>query len=123
MRDIRTDLKERLTAAETKRAQLRAELGSLDAEVSAVMSLMEIEDQRTTEGNGQPRKRPLPPLEEFITNQVRARASTKADLKVAAQTAGYDVNGRNIHGHLLKLVRNGAVKKMGDDTYVSSATP
>jgi hypothetical protein len=118
VRDIRTDLKERLMAAEAKRAQLTVALTALDTEIRAVMNLMEIEDHRLAVMNGRANGKELPPLEEFILARINLRPSSKDDLRIAAQAEGYDVNGRNIHGHLLNLARSGIIRRMEDHNFV-----
>jgi hypothetical protein len=115
VRDIRPDLKERLASAEAKRTTLTAELGSPEGEIRAVMNLIEIEEHRLGNANGHINSKPLLPLEEFIVHRIRAGPSTKDALRIAAQAEGYEINGRNVHGHLLKLIRSGEVKKIGDN--------
>jgi len=118
LRDIRSDLKERLAAAEAQRAQLVQSLDDLDEEVRAIQSMLEIEDQRDIP-NGHAKKRPSIPLEDFIVLKAKQRPMSKEDLRLAAVAEGFDVNGRHIHGHLMKLLRDQVVRENNDGCYVA----
>ncbi len=118
MRDIRSDLRERLAAAETKQAQLLTSLETLENEIATIQGLLQIEDRRNGETNGHAKVKPLMPLEDFIVAVVKRRPTSKEGMLSAALQEGYDVNGRHIHGHLMKLVRDGVLSTTNDDTYV-----
>jgi hypothetical protein len=119
VRDIRADLKERLTGAEAKRAQFTAALKTLDIEVDALMRLIQIEDQRDNGGSAKP-KNGLP-LADFIVAMTEHSPMNKEELKAAAQANGYDTDGRAIHAHVTNLSRTGILVKGANETYRPAA--
>jgi hypothetical protein len=116
MRDIRADLRERLSAAEAERAQLTLKLKGVDSRVDALMRLLEIEDHAIA-GNGSGAERPLKPLPDFILALAQHRPVTKADIRTAANAEGYEIDGRHVHAHLNNLLRSGVLRKGSDMRY------
>jgi hypothetical protein len=119
MRDIRDDLRERLAVAEAERAKLTASLSSLDAEIRAVMSLMEIEDHRQIEGSSPVKRTATATLQDFILSRTQTKGMSKEHLRSAAQAEGYDIDGRNIHATVTNMLRSGTLKKLPDGSYLA----
>src|SRR5687767_6261564 len=91
VRDIRDDLKERLTGVEERRAKLRDEIKDLDAEVAAINQMLQIESRRHHMTNylksaGFERRTPIMT---FIHNLLNDRPLSKEDIRVRAEAAGY----------------------------------
>jgi len=115
MRDIRSDLKERLATAEAKRAQFNASLKALDAEVDAIMRLLAIEEKRDSAQSAQPEN--AIPLAQFLLAAAEKKAMTKEDFRMTATAHGYQIDGRHIHAHVTNLVRSGELLKGPNETF------
>jgi hypothetical protein len=121
MRDIRSDLKERLAQAERTRAGLTAQLKEVDAEVAALMNLMEIEDRRgVSDGKSQP---PAEPVQDFLISAISQNPMTKDELKNAAVARGYPVDGRSIHAYVTNLTKTGRLVKGRDEKFQVTTDP
>jgi hypothetical protein len=137
MRDIRTDLRDRLAAVMGRildehdqyvRAQEKLEFDhnqeqqALERERRALEALLAIEQER----DGAlplniPIPRPVLPLGEFLTTKLHAHgAMDKDELRAQAEAAGYfnDVtNGRTFHTTLLNFVKHGKIIQLTDGKY------
>ncbi len=107
MRDIVTDLKDRLREVVTQRDEYLDKAKELDRLVEALMLLIDAEHKRSQPDENRPR--PDEALPEFIFKTIRTRPINKTDLHRAALTAGYRVDGRSIHATTVNLVRSGRV--------------
>lgn len=141
MRDIRTDLRDRLTAVMGRildeheqfiRAQEKLELDhkqeqeALERERRALEALLAIEQERDgVLPQRLPTPRPVLPLGEFLTTKLHAHgAMDKDELRAQAETAGYfnDVtNGRTFHTTLMNFVKHGKIIQLPDGKYAYPA--
>jgi hypothetical protein len=132
MRDITTDLKERLTAAELHKTRLNAEfeterralegryrqrVAAIESEVVALKSLLDIETRRLR-GDGRKASGPSLPIGDFfVQTLLTAGPKTKEELRDLAIQAGYfhegDVPGRSSHATIINLLRSGKVRETG----------
>ena len=116
MRDIRQDLRERLTALEQRRDQLQSELRVLDDESTAVIRLLDFEDRRFP-SNGLDRA-PEQPVGDFILGALKARSLTKDEAHDPLVRAGYgqggEAVGRMAHLALVNLEKAAKVA-IGED--------
>jgi hypothetical protein len=140
MRDIRTDLRERLNAAEESRSVLNNQLSVLTAEISTLMKLLELEDSRFEFGSAATlpaqKVRPLSvgaesrgaqgkaaddTLVDFILSFTKMRPRTKREIRDAAVNElafkPSESPGRVVHLTLLNLERAGKVNRLPDDRY------
>jgi hypothetical protein len=137
MRDIRTDLRDRLMAVMGRisdeheqylRAQEKLEFEhkqeqqALERERRALEALLAIEQERDGAlPQNLPAPRPVLPLGEFLTTKLHAHgAMDKDELRVQAEAAGYfnDVtNGRTFHTTLMNLVKHGKIIQLPDGRY------
>jgi len=128
MRDISPDLLERLKLAEQAKqgledeyqaerreieAKYRHKRASLDAEVGAIQSLLDIESRRRgEEGKAATNSAPALPIKDFLVKIVRdVGPLSKSELRDMATNAGYfqkgENPGRSTHAQILFLVRAG----------------
>jgi hypothetical protein len=123
MRDIREDLRERLSSLEAKRAEHHAALKELDEQAAAVMRMLDIEDREFPEQQpkGGPAPTPTKVLSDFIYEELGRRRMNKAEIKVAAERAGYENVGRAVHLTLVNMARFGRVRCGEDKKYERSA--
>lgn len=94
--------------AEAERARLLASVSSVDMQIAAIQGLLEIESQRSG-ANGHVQRAPKLAIEDFLVELARRGAISKEGMTAAAKAEGYPVNGRHIHGYLMKLLRDGAL--------------
>lgn len=133
MRDIRSDLKERLEIAENSRGEVEADYKAaikaaedrfrqrtaiVEREIAAIRSLLDIETRRSG-STADTAVSPSLPIKEFFVNVVRGSGpTTKPQLRDLADAAGYFKSGENpgrtTHGHVQSLVRQGVLIKKGD---------
>jgi len=136
MRDIRTDLRERLRTvlaglhdAETEydhqrellELQYRDRVAALGREKAALEQLLAIEDRRAgiEPTHDTPAVR-LVPLADFLVTKVHAHGPMAKDrLRIEAHAAGYfaDKNGRTFHITLRNIERSGRVVRLPDGCY------
>jgi hypothetical protein len=141
MRDIRTDLRDRLAAvmgrtadqhdryARAHEALVTAhtqEIANLERERKALEALLTIEQER--DGAlplAVPATRPVLPLGEFLTTKVHAHGPMEKDeLRSEAEMAGYlndIVNGRTFHTTLMNVVKHGKITQLPDGKYAYPA--
>jgi hypothetical protein len=137
MRDIRTDLRDRLMAVmgrisdehdqylraqEKLECEHRQEQQMLERERRALEALLAIEPERDgVLPQNLPPPRPVLPLGEFLTTKLHAHgAMDKDELRVQAEDAGYfnDVtNGRTFHTTLMNFVKHGKIIQLPDGRY------
>lgn len=137
MRDIRTDLRDRLAAVmgrtvdehdryiraqDVLQAQHKQEIESLERERKALEALLAIEQERDgTLPLEAPVARPVLPLGEFLTTKVHAHGPMEKDeLRSEAEMAGYlndIVNGRTFHTTLMNVVKYGKIIQLPDGKY------
>ncbi|WP_421725990.1 hypothetical protein [Bauldia sp.] len=124
MRDISIDLRERLEAAEKAKSDIDAEyrqrVASLETEITAIRSLLDIEAKRSGR-RSIAAPAPAMPIKEFmIATITESGPKTKTELRDIADRAGYfaagENPGRTTHGHTLSLVRQGRLT-VKDDKY------
>lgn len=139
MRDIRTDLKERLTSAEERRSSLNAELAALNSEIATLIQIIDLEDGRfgkrlSGEVKGdpaisnEPTITQTPPigdsLVDFLLSAAKSTPRTKRELRDAAvanlQFKPGESPGRVVHFTLINLERAGRIKKSNGDRYVAA---
>lgn len=135
MRDIQSDLRERLELAESERANVAAayeaerqslegkykpKLASAEAEITAIKSLLDIEARRA--GSHAPFALPTLPIKDFLVKAVRDNGPlAKEQLRDLATEAGYfhtdESPGRVTHGVVLSLTRSRQLIKNEDGTF------
>jgi hypothetical protein len=120
MRDIREDLKERLSSLEARRAEHHAALKELDEQAAAVMRMLDMEDRRFPEQKPNGAPAPTKALTDFIYEELGRRKMNKAEIKVAAERAGYENVGRAVHLTLVNLERFGRISVGSDQKYERS---
>lgn len=120
MRDIRSDITERLRAAEEERAQLTSRLREVDSYVSVLMKMLELEEARSPRQE-EGRDEQIPPLADFIIAQVNEEPRTKEYLKEVADLFGYisrgESPGRVVHLTLVNLARSNRIKELPDGRF------
>jgi hypothetical protein len=137
MRDIRTDLRERLadvierhadTAAEFERKrkaleqEYRGHLDTLGRERAALEQLLAVESERSgTPGPTLAQKlTTLVPLGDFLVAKARAHGPMEKDqLRAEAKLAGYFTNGdgRTFHVTLMNIKKGGSLVQLPDGRY------
>lgn len=134
MRDIRPDLKERLSFIEKERARIEAsvydQLDDLDQQKLGVEALLEQEERRfaSASGNGNGHSPAAEdgstPLARFILSVFRKtnpRPVSLADFKAMAAKANFDFGekapGRVLHWALVGMAQSGVVQKGDDDMW------
>lgn len=137
MRDIRADLRDRLTSLDARMSELvreynreKAELDkrfseherSLDDERKAASALLMIEERRYGEAETAEIKIPTQPLADFLIAHAKKHGPTpKEELRNAAALSGYfpdGEGGRTIHTTLLNLVRAGRLIETAEGRYL-----
>jgi hypothetical protein len=137
MRDIRTDLKERLAAVAGRYADAMVEydrqrealeeahsktIAALDRERAALEQMLAIEEGRTgaaplTEARRAAR---LVPLADFMVTKVHAHGPLDKDqLRAEANLAGYfsEADGRTFHTTLMNITKCGRLIRLPDGRY------
>lgn len=135
MRDLRSDLRERLTELDAQTGALaheynerinevkawhEAQVKLVEEERKAVSGLLSIEMRKHGE---QPAIRaPHLPLADFLIQEAAKRGiSSKEDLRLAAVQASYFSNGegggRQVHTTLLNLVKANKIKELSEGRY------
>jgi hypothetical protein len=121
MRDIRRDLKERLSSLEERRAQLQATLKVIEDESAVLMRLLDYEDHRFPSEQTNIEQSDRPVLGEFITQHLHSRPMTKPEIRALTERAGYlaksESPGRTIHLTMVNMERFGRVRKRHDGRY------
>jgi hypothetical protein len=132
VRDIRSDLRERLDAIAKRKVQLKAEAESLDQEEIAVQGLIQREDQRfgvrtsqlvltSPELNQSANGFGRTPLSRLILNILKQNnhALGLDDFKKFAADLGFDFGeqspGRTLHWALVGLTQSGHLECFGQD--------
>jgi hypothetical protein len=127
MRDIRQDLKERLSSVEAKRAEHHAALKQLDQQAAAIMLMLDTEDRRFPEPKpNSAAAAPTKALTDFIYEELGRRRMDKTEIKLAAEQAGYGNVGRPVHLTLVNLARFGRISIGPDQKYerpIQTETP
>ena len=142
MRDIRPDLKERLSELDTRMSTLVAEYNrrkndldkefaareaDLNDERHAASALFQIEQRRHGEANAPSAPNLTLGLADFLIREATKRGPMqKDDLRAAAVLAGYfpegESGGRAVHTTLLNLVRSGRLGETNDGLYFDPAS-
>jgi hypothetical protein len=133
MRDIRSDLQERLTANAERRLAIKtrfdAEMRAIDNEDSNLKSLLAIEERRLTAVGALTRTSTQAieinaiPLADFFVMQMQGTPRTKDELRQMGQDAGYfkgeESPARVTHTTLLNIVRVGRIRELPNVSFVS----
>ncbi|MGH6852121.1 MAG: hypothetical protein ACREDJ_02770, partial [Methylocella sp.] len=141
MRDIRNDLRERLTSVLGRMADAQAEYDhdrnelerrfndqfvAFCNERSSLETLLEIESRRQGEEPEVRQRLTVAafrlPLADFLIYQLKERGpSSKDDLRAGAENHKYfpdgGSSGRRVHATLMNLVRSGRVREQPDGLY------
>jgi hypothetical protein len=137
MRDIRTDLRDRLAsvmgrtvdehdrhmrAQDALDIQHKMEIAALERERKALEALLAIEQERDgVLPLDRPAARPILPLGEFLKTKVHAHGPMdKDELRSEADIAGYfddATNGRTFHTTLMNFVKHGKITQLPDGRY------
>ena len=139
MRDIRSDLKERLSAIDERMSELVREYNRdkenldrvfaerekfLEQERAAAAAMLAVEQKRYGEepSNNEGLATSNIQLSDFLINQIRARPGIpKEELRKLAEANGYfsegEAGGRSIHTTLMNLVRAKRITAVGDNHY------
>jgi hypothetical protein len=123
MKDIRPDLKERLSAIEADTKNLQDKLSVLGQKRLAIEVLLREEEARFSQtdqilfaGANDESGKYSTPLSRIILGKIRMNGgiATLAEIKQAAQDAAYDFGekapGRSIHFALVGMAQNGLVE-------------
>jgi len=126
MRDIRHDIRERLTEIEERRSRLQTELSAAEDESHLLMRLLDIEDERFPANAAQAPSQPEQTAGDFVIDQLRKRGSmTKDEVRDAMERAGYfaggEAPGRSAHLTLVNLERSGRLRSDDSGRYHVSA--
>lgn len=113
LKDIRPDLRERLRAATLERDQLRPRLQELEGTIALLEKIIEQEDERFRPVGTAPSE----PLADFLLEKMRRGVNTKDSLRMVAEEAGYEVDGRSIHATLVNLIKSGKAVEMGENQF------
>jgi hypothetical protein len=136
MRDIRSDLKERMAGVASRYADAMVDyerqrddleknhtmtIAALDRERAALEQLLAFEDQRDGVGSSEiKRTARLVPLADFMITKVHAHGPMEKDqLRSEASLAGYfaDGNGRTFHLTLMNITNAGRLVRLPDGRY------
>ena len=137
MRDIRSDLRERLAAVQGRYADEMADyvrkceemeaahrkaISDLERELAAIQQILAIEDQRHDGGTLSEirTRRPLISLADFIITKVHAHGPMhKEELRSEAELAGYlsDGDGRTFHATIMNITKGGRIIQHQDGRY------
>jgi hypothetical protein len=138
LRDITTDLKERLAMVEEQGKaenakyerdrkalddQHNAKLGELQTEWEGLNRLLAAEQRRLGHNIDSVRRTvPAMSLDDFFVHVVeKFGIATKKNLREEAFNAGYfpigETGGRQTHATLMNIVRSGRLREVGEDTY------
>lgn len=142
MRDIRPDLKERLSELDARMSSLVAEYNrrkneidkefaareaDLNEERHATGALLQIEQRRHGEASAPTSSNLTMGLADFLVREPTLKGPMyKEDLRTAATLAGYfpegETGGRAVHTTLLNLVRSGRLAELYDGRYAPPAS-
>jgi hypothetical protein len=130
MRDIRTDLRERLEDLERQRAELTSKLEDLDAQRVTVGALLDAEQKRfgdavISHDDGTATVFQMKPvhnlarlMRQFLADGSRLSTQRLAELAVSSgYPFGDKAPGRAVHFGLVGLQRGGHVTRSGDGTW------
>jgi hypothetical protein len=117
LRDIRSDLKDRLRVATAQRDHMRSAIGTLEKAVELLEQMLAQEEHNYAAANGSAKAKPMASLPDFIVDKLGTGHSTKDSLKLAAVEAGYKVDGRSIHATLVNLIKTGRATEIGEGRY------
>jgi hypothetical protein len=76
------------------------------------------EEQRYAAANGSPKEK-LPDLSEFMLDKLRTGHRTKDSLRLAAEEAGYEIDGRSIHATLVNLIKRNEAVEVSEGQYAA----
>jgi hypothetical protein len=102
-------------------AEHRAALMELDEEATALMRMLNIEDQRFPEQKPSGAPAPTMALTDFIYEEIGRRRMNKAEIKIEAERAGYENVGRAVHLTLVNLERFRRINIGSDQKYERTA--
>lgn len=130
MRDIRSDLKERLQRIDADAEKLRAELNALTQKRNSIQALLTEEEARFAKTDqmlfaGAPNDpgKYATPLSKLILGKIRLNGGQASldELKEAAEQAAYDFGektpGRSIHFALIGMAQGGLVEALGNGVW------
>jgi len=117
LRDIRPDLRDRLRVATAQRDHMRSAIAGLETAVELLEQMLAQEDQQYAAANGSTTAKPTDSFPDFMLEKLRAGYSTKDSLRLAANEAGYKVDGRSIHATLVNLLKRGQAVEISEGKY------
>jgi DNA-binding transcriptional ArsR family regulator len=128
MKDIRSDLRERLDSVGTEIADLQSKLSALQARETSLKFLLHEEDERIARDAPTLFPQPSPAngtgLRELVERELRnkQRPANLEEIKADITRTGYNFGegkpGRAIHGALIGLKQNGVVDRLRDGRWV-----
>jgi hypothetical protein len=127
MRDIRQDLRERLSSVRTKRESLQRELASVDAQESTISNLLEAEEALWSQVNPPlfegTEEKPSSPLSQVLLETLKSQSGSASleELKRSAVRRGVPFGGKQpgrvIHFAMLGMAQHKLVERKGDGSW------
>lgn len=125
MRDIRSDLRERLAAEDELIQRLNDQYEDALARKEAILTMLEQEESRihAMQAMGYKPAVPLDELDDFLVKTIRRGITDKEEIRDAAIRAGYFAEsvqspGRVVHAVLVNLVRDGRISVDTEGKYL-----
>ena len=122
MKDIRKELRERLSNAEARRAEQESQLRTTAEEIDILMRLIELEDLKfgaKTESGP-----PDMPLADAILEMARDDSVSKEELYRRAERRGYfggTTRGRqSVHATVINLIKSGRLIDVGGGMFATA---
>lgn len=118
LRDIRSDLRDRLRVATAQRDHIRSTIAALEKTVELLEQMLAQEEQNYAAANGSSKEK-LPDLAVFMLDKLRTGHRTKDSLRLAAEEAGYEIDGRSIHATLVNLIKRNEAVEVSEGQYAA----